>query len=65
MPAPADPKIYHIIHVDRLPSVITDGGLLSDAAMARRESVGTTIGMNEIKQRRLTELRLDSHPIFM
>ena len=61
MPAPADPKIYHIIHVDRLPSVITDGGLLSDAAMARREPVGTTIGMNEIKQRRSTELRLDSH----
>ncbi len=62
MSVPADPKIYHIIHVDRLPFVITDGGLLCDAAIARREPIGTTIGMNDIKQRRLAELRLDSHP---
>ena len=62
MPMPADPKIYHIVHVDRLPSIIADGGLLCDAAIAEREPVGTTIGMNDIKQRRLTELRLSSHP---
>ena len=24
MPAPADPKIYHIVHVDRLPSIIAE-----------------------------------------
>ena len=60
MPAPADPKIYHIVHVDRLPSIIADGGLLCDAEIAQREPVGTTIGMNDIKQRRLTELRLNS-----
>ena len=62
MSAPANPKIYHILHVDRLASVVADGGLLSDAQLARRDPGGTTIGMNEIKRRRLTELRLDSHP---
>lgn len=61
MSAPADPKIYHIIHVDRLSSVIASGGLLSDRVMAERAPVGTTIGMNDIKRRRLTQLRLDSH----
>ena len=62
MPAPADPKIYHIVHVDRLPSVIADGGRLCDAEIAERRPVGTTIGMNDIKQRRLRELHLSSHP---
>ena len=62
MPVPAQPKIYHIVHVDRLPSIIADGGLLCDAEMARREPIGTTIGMNDIKQRRLTELSLSSYP---
>ena len=62
MPAPPEPKIYHIVHVDRLPSIIAAGGLLCDAAIARRDPVGTTIGMNDIKRRRLRELRLYSHP---
>jgi hypothetical protein len=50
---PARPKIYHILHVDRLPSVIVDGFLFSDAAMQRRSGCGTTIGMSTIKERRL------------
>ena len=65
MPPPAEPKIYHIVHVDRLPSIIADGYLWCDAEMADRAAancdVGTTIGMNEIKRRRLNELRLGSH----
>ena len=61
MSAPADPKIYHIVHVDRLPPIIAAGGLLCDATIAEREPVGTTIGMNDIKWRRLSELRLNSH----
>lgn len=61
MPAPADPKIFHIVHLDRLQSIIADGGLLCDASVAERAPVGTTIGMNDIKRRRLTELRLNSH----
>ena len=62
MPIPADPKIYHIVHVDRLPSIIADGWLWCDAEIVRRSPPGTTIGMNSIKERRLNELTLTSHP---
>lgn len=62
MPPPAEPKIYHIVHVDRLPSIIADGVLWCDAEIERRVAPGTTIGMNSIKQRRLTQLHLCSHP---
>lgn len=62
MPVPARPKIYHIVHIDRLASIIADGFLWSDAVMATRESTGTTIGMSRIKERRLKELRLSCHP---
>ena len=62
MPAPAKPKLYHIVHVDRLPSIVAAGGLLCDAAIARSKPAGTTIGMDDIKSRRLRELRLQSHP---
>ena len=58
----AHPKIYHIVHVDRLPSILTDDGLLCDAEAVRRSVPGTTIGMNKIKRRRLNELVLTSHP---
>ena len=58
---PPQPKIYHIVHVDRLPSIVADGLLWCDAEIVRRAPPGTTIGMNGIKQRRLTELRLSSH----
>ena len=66
MPPPAAPKIYHIVHVDRLPSIIAEGGLLCDAEIVRRQAaghgMGTTIGMGSIKSRRLNELTLDSRP---
>lgn len=62
MNVPAQPKIYHICHVDRLASIVGCGGLLSDAAILRRALPGTVIGMNNIKQRRLNELTLTSHP---
>ena len=58
---PNDPKIYHIVHVDRLASIIASG-LWCDAEVVRRSPSGTTIGMSSIKQRRLTELTLASHP---
>ena len=54
MSPPTEPKIYHIVHVDRLASIVADGCLWSDAALQRRERPGTTIGMSTIKQRRLT-----------
>lgn len=62
MAMPAQPKIYHICHVDRLPSVVSSGGLLSDAAIQQQALPGTVIGMSNIKQRRLNELTLASHP---
>ena len=61
MPAPANPKIYHIVHVDRLASIVADGFLWCDAEIIRRAPPGTTIGMSSIKQRRLTS-RIVSHP---
>ncbi len=62
MAVPAQPKIFHICHVDRLASIVAAGGLLSDAAVVQAAAPGTVIGMNHIKQRRLQELRLNSHP---
>ena len=62
MPVPPHPKIYHIVHVNRLASIVADGWLWCDATMVRRPASGTTIGMSTIKQTRLNELRLTSHP---
>lgn len=59
---PTNLKIYHILHFDKLQSIINSGGLLSDAEVIRQRLGGTTIGMNSIKQRRLTELTLESYP---
>jgi len=61
MPAPADPSIYHIVHVDRLASILATGGLLSDARLAAKPAAGSTIGMGLIKQRRLV-LPVKCHP---
>jgi len=47
-PPPANPKLYHIVHMDRLPSILADGRLLCDAVMAERPGTGTTIGMGKI-----------------
>ena len=61
---PKNPKIVHIIHVDRLPSVIEEGRLWCDAEAAQRSLAGTTIGIAEIKQRRMSH-PLASHPTLM
>lgn len=65
MAPPTNPKIYHIVHRDRLPSIIADGGLSCDAEMRRRAGagaagIGTGIGMDGIKGKRLTST-LTSH----
>jgi hypothetical protein len=59
--APAQPRIYHITHVDNLVSVLANGGLSSDAAMIARGGPASTIGMGGIKRRRLT-LPVACHP---
>jgi hypothetical protein len=53
MPPPGRPKIYHIVHVDRLTSIVSSDGLFCDRR-ARQQADGTVIGMSEIKDRRLT-----------
>lgn len=60
---PSPIKLYHIAHVDRLPSIVATGGLLSDNMVQAQALGGTMIGMNHIKQRRLTELQLSSHSL--
>ena len=58
---PKNPKIVHIIHVDRLSSIIKEGCLWCDAEAAKGSLAGTTIGIDEIKQRRMSH-PLRSHP---
>lgn len=59
---PERPMVYHILHVDKLASVLEDGCLWCDAVISSREGSGTQIGMSGIKRRRLEELTLASHP---
>ncbi len=61
MAVPAEPKIYHIVHLDRLASIISDGYLWCDSESLKRSVGGTTIGMQTIKARRLS-LPLTTHP---
>jgi len=55
-------KIYHIIHASKLPAILAEKYLISDAEVQKRAPVGETIGMKAIKKRRLEELTLSSHP---
>lgn len=61
MPTPRNISLYHIVHTNRLPSIIRSGEIWSDAQVRRRRPPGTAIGMSSIKERRLTT-RLTSHP---
>ena len=58
---PANPKIYHIVHVDRLASIITDGHLWCDREIQERRTPGTAIAIAEIKKRRARS-ELNSRP---
>jgi hypothetical protein len=52
MSPPANPKIYHIVHVDNLASIVRDGFLWPDAVMAARRTAAI-IGNESIKTDRL------------
>ena len=54
---PDQTLIYHITDVDNLPGILAGGGLRSDAAMAQHNPA--VIGYEHIKQRRMTEIRVD------
>ncbi len=60
MPPPPNPKIYHIVHVDKLASIAADGFLWSDVELDSKTVAGTVIGMNHIKEAR----RLRTLPSF-
>lgn len=58
-------KLYHIVHIDKLPLILNSGKagqLICDSDVQKRNLLGTTIGMSKIKQRRMTELTLNSYP---
>lgn len=52
MPIPDRPKIYHIVHVDNLSSIVADGCLWPDSVMVNKQGAAV-IGNNEIKADRL------------
>ena len=56
MLVPTQPKVYHIVHVDRLASIVSDGYLWSDSGMDQTRDTGTAIGISSIKRRRLANV---------
>lgn len=61
MPPPAQPRLYHITHIGNLPAILAAGGLKSDAALVAEGGPPSSIGMGNIKQRRLA-LPVKCHP---
>ena len=54
-------KIYHIVHINRLNSILTDGYLYCDVEINKRQNKGPMIGISQIKERRLIK-NLSSFP---
>ncbi len=62
-PNPSDPEVFHITHLDNLPS-ITAHGLHCDARVAGGTVAAVTIGDPTIKARRLRwQLRVPGRPV--
>lgn len=59
---PARRKIYHITHVDNLARIVEDGGLVCDRIMIERGGPQQSVGMSEIKRRRVEKLSVGCHP---
>jgi len=60
MPVPAQPKIYHITHIDNLAGML-DRVAWSDSERIERGLECAVVGMSNIKRRRLEELDVDCH----
>jgi hypothetical protein len=58
---PVNPKVYHITHVENLPSILAVGSISSDARRIRHNLETTNVGMAQIKARRLA-LEVNCHP---
>lgn len=52
MTVPPDPRIFHITHIDNLPSIVHEGGLWCDQQRVARRLANTNIGHMHIKTRR-------------
>ena len=59
---PPSPKIYHITHIDNLPNIAANTGLVSDATRIARNLSCSVVGMSTIKERRLKEIEVSCHP---
>jgi hypothetical protein len=59
---PAQPKIFHITHLDNLARIASAGCLWSDAGRIANGQDCALIGMSTIKRRRLEELEVACHP---
>lgn len=57
IPDPLKTKIYHITHIDNLPSIIREDCIWSDHQRFQRSLTNTNIGYSHIKQRRM------KHPV--
>ena len=64
MTVPETIRLYHIVHVDKLASIIADGALWSDASVRDNPRPGTAVGMPHLKERRLAQ-PLASRPDLM
>jgi hypothetical protein len=59
---PANPKIYHITHIDNLATIAASGELVSDAERIARGISCSLVGMSNIKRRRLEEIEVTVCP---
>ena len=59
---PVQPKVYHITHVDNLASIVAAGYIEADGRRVGQGGGQTSIGMTEIKRRRLYEIAVACHP---
>lgn len=58
---PNKPKIYHIVHIDNISSIINTGYLLSDKMVQNNKLSAVAIGMKNIKSNRLSKNLLSSY----
>ncbi|MGQ4647732.1 DarT ssDNA thymidine ADP-ribosyltransferase family protein [Lyngbya aestuarii] len=58
---PSSPKLYHITHIDNLPTIVASMGLVSDANRIANGLTCSLVGMSTIKQRRLNEIEVSCH----
>ncbi len=59
---PANPKIYHITHLDNLEQIVQSAVLWSDVERIAQDRECEVVGMSEIKRRRREELSVSCHP---